>query len=247
MATTTPNYGWTVPTSTDLVKDGATAIETLGDSVDATVKALNPETTLGDIAYRSSTANTNTRLGIGTTGQVLTVSGGVPSWATPAGGSDTWSLLSTVTLSGLSTTTISSITSNKIALYMVNARTATGIPDLIVRPNNNTTAANYKQTLIMNTGGTGGPNYVYSYDGVVDKLFVGAGDDGNTSMGLWFQIENCKSTSYKNFQSWGGSRASGASIYSTSGFYVESAAMTSLTLSLSSSSFNAGTLYVYGA
>jgi hypothetical protein len=37
MATTTPNYGWVVPTSTDLVKDGATAIETLGDSVDSTV------------------------------------------------------------------------------------------------------------------------------------------------------------------------------------------------------------------
>jgi hypothetical protein len=87
MATTTPNYGWSVPTSTDLVKDGATAIETLGDSVDTTVKALNPETTLGDIAYRSSTANTNTRLGIGTTGQILTVSGGVPAWASPAASS----------------------------------------------------------------------------------------------------------------------------------------------------------------
>jgi hypothetical protein len=86
MATTTPNYGWAVPTSTDLVKDGAVAIETLGDSIDATTKALNPATTLGDIQYRSSTANTNTRLGIGTTGQVLTVASGVPSWATPAGG-----------------------------------------------------------------------------------------------------------------------------------------------------------------
>jgi hypothetical protein len=86
MATTTPNYGWSVPTSTDLVKDGATAIETLGDSVDTTVKALNPETTLGDIAYRSATANTNTRLAIGSTSQILTVVGGVPAWATPAGG-----------------------------------------------------------------------------------------------------------------------------------------------------------------
>ena len=37
MATTTPNYGWTVPTSTDYVKDGATAIETLGDAIDASV------------------------------------------------------------------------------------------------------------------------------------------------------------------------------------------------------------------
>ncbi len=37
MATTTPNYAWSVPTSTDYVKDGASAIETLGDSVDSTL------------------------------------------------------------------------------------------------------------------------------------------------------------------------------------------------------------------
>jgi hypothetical protein len=35
MATTTPVFGWTVPTSTDLVTNGASAIETLGDSIDA--------------------------------------------------------------------------------------------------------------------------------------------------------------------------------------------------------------------
>jgi hypothetical protein len=34
MATTTPIYGWPVPTSTDYVKDGATAIEALGDAID---------------------------------------------------------------------------------------------------------------------------------------------------------------------------------------------------------------------
>jgi hypothetical protein len=84
MATTT-NYGWTTPDDTSLVKDGAAAIRTLGSSVDTTTKALNPSTTLGDIEYRSSTANTNTRLAIGSSGQVLTVSGGVPAWSTPAG------------------------------------------------------------------------------------------------------------------------------------------------------------------
>jgi hypothetical protein len=36
MATTT-NYGWTTPNDTDLVKDGASAIRTLGSSVDSTV------------------------------------------------------------------------------------------------------------------------------------------------------------------------------------------------------------------
>jgi hypothetical protein len=40
MATTTPNYGWPVPTSTDYVKDGAVAIEALGDAIDATVFGL---------------------------------------------------------------------------------------------------------------------------------------------------------------------------------------------------------------
>jgi hypothetical protein len=83
MATTT-NYGWTTPNDTDLVKDGASAIRTLGSSIDTTTKALNPSTTLGDIEYRSSTSNTNTRLPIGTTGQVLSVSGGVPAWTTGA-------------------------------------------------------------------------------------------------------------------------------------------------------------------
>jgi hypothetical protein len=85
MATTT-NYGWTTPDDTALVKDGASAIRSLGTSVDTTTKALNPSTTLGDIEYRSSTANTNTRLGIGSTGNVLTVVGGVPAWTAPAGG-----------------------------------------------------------------------------------------------------------------------------------------------------------------
>jgi hypothetical protein len=45
MATTTPNFGWPVPTSTDLVKDGATAIEALGDSIDASLLDLKGGTT----------------------------------------------------------------------------------------------------------------------------------------------------------------------------------------------------------
>jgi hypothetical protein len=85
MATTT-NYSWTTPDDTALVKDGAAAIRSLGTSIDTTTKNLNPSTTLGDIEYRSSTANTNTRLAIGSTGNVLTVAGGVPTWAAPAGG-----------------------------------------------------------------------------------------------------------------------------------------------------------------
>jgi hypothetical protein len=55
MATTTPNFGWTVPTSTDLVKDGATAIETLGDSIDASSVDLKGGTTGQVLAKASGT------------------------------------------------------------------------------------------------------------------------------------------------------------------------------------------------
>lgn len=53
MATTTTNYGWTVPTSTDLVKDGATAISTLGQNIDTSMVGLRNGTT-GQILSKSS-------------------------------------------------------------------------------------------------------------------------------------------------------------------------------------------------
>jgi len=102
MATTT-NYGWDTPDDTDLVKDGAAAIRTLGSSVDTTTKNLNPQTTTGAIAYRSATANVNTALAIGTAGQVLTVNSGAtaPQWATPAATtpSSAWTFIAEVSSS----------------------------------------------------------------------------------------------------------------------------------------------------
>jgi hypothetical protein len=109
MATTT-NYSWVTPDDTSLVKDGAAAIRTLGSSIDTTTKALNPSTTLGDIEYRSATANTNTRLGIGTSGQVLAVNGsGVPAWTTVSSGGITQ--IATGSLGTGASFTISSIPS----------------------------------------------------------------------------------------------------------------------------------------
>jgi hypothetical protein len=113
MATTT-NFGWDTPDDTDLVKDGAAAIRTALNGVDTSFVDLkggttgqvlakasatdldfvwsadaagmtNPMTTTGDTIY-SSSGSTPARLGIGTTGQILTVAGGVPSWSTFAGG-----------------------------------------------------------------------------------------------------------------------------------------------------------------
>ena len=118
MATTT-NYGWETADDTDLVKDGAAAIRTLGSAIDTTTKALNPSTTLGDIEYRSATANTNTRLGIGTAGQILTVTGGVPAWAAAPAAGGGYTLLSTASPSAASVVTFSSISQSYKHLVLV--------------------------------------------------------------------------------------------------------------------------------
>lgn len=142
MATTT-NFGWETPDDTDLVKDGALAIRTLGSSIDTSLvdlkggttgqvlsKASNTDmdftwvaqddsnaiqnallTTTGDTIYASA-ASTPARLGIGTTGQVLTVSGGVPVWATPAGGGGkVLQVVSATTTTAVSNTTTSYVDS----------------------------------------------------------------------------------------------------------------------------------------
>jgi hypothetical protein len=118
MATTT-NYGWTTPDDTALVKDGAAAIRTLGSSVDTTTKALNPSTTLGDIEYRSSTANTNTRLAIGSTGDVLTVAGGVPSWAAPAPTASGLNLITTQSFSASSSVVVNNCFTSTYTNYKI--------------------------------------------------------------------------------------------------------------------------------
>jgi hypothetical protein len=54
MATTTPNYGWSVPTSTDLVTNGAVAIETLGDAVDAALYNIDNRTIDTELTIRTT-------------------------------------------------------------------------------------------------------------------------------------------------------------------------------------------------
>jgi len=73
-------------TSTSALTTGILPIASGGTSAitaTAAFDALNPMTTVGDIIYEG-TGPSATRLGIGSTGQVLTVSGGIPSWASPA-------------------------------------------------------------------------------------------------------------------------------------------------------------------
>lgn len=55
MATTTTNFGWDIPQSTDLVKDGATAIATLGQDIDTALVDLKGGTTGQILAKNSNT------------------------------------------------------------------------------------------------------------------------------------------------------------------------------------------------
>ena len=119
MANPTTNYGWPMPTSSDLVTDLPADFAAFGQPVDTSLKALNPETTLGDISYRSSTANTNTRLGIGSTGQVLTVAAGVPSWATPATPTTGLTFISRTAFSASSSTSVNSVFSSTYDNYKI--------------------------------------------------------------------------------------------------------------------------------
>jgi hypothetical protein len=76
-----------------------------------TTGMTNPMTTTGDTIY-SSSGSTPARLGIGTTGQVLTVAGGVPTWAAPAGGGKVLQVVSatTTTATANATTTLADTT-----------------------------------------------------------------------------------------------------------------------------------------
>jgi hypothetical protein len=177
MATTT-NYGWTTPDDTALVKDGASAIRTLGTSVDTTTKNLNPSTTLGDIEYRSSTSNTNTRLGIGTTGQVLTVSGGVPSWATPAAGGS-WTQIATGSITG-SQIDITGLTGKKLLLICdgISVAGGSGTSDIYFGVNN-----------FASVLGNG-----YSASNTFSIYQVGANLNKTSSYYLWATFDLCNTT-----------------------------------------------------
>ena len=285
MATTT-NYGWTTPDDTALVKDGAAAIRTLGSSVDTTTKNLNPETTLGDIAYRSSTANVNTRLplgtagqvlkvnsgatapewatdatgmsnpmtttgdtiysssgstparlGIGSTGQVLTVAGGVPSWATASSGGMT--LISTTTLSG-STVSLTSIpgTYNTLQLLIFGS-TAGSQYRYTIRPNG--TTANFRGQQLLN--GSGGLLNNTNFN-VIDSDLLSS----NTVNAYSITIYNYASaTAVKPVQSFGTGLDSGSVGIATfnAGIFNLTSAITSLDIA-STQSFTAGTALLYG-
>jgi hypothetical protein len=83
-----------------------------------TTGMTNPMTTTGDTIY-SSSGSTPARLGIGSTGQVLTVAGGVPSWATPSAASSGMTLISRQTASNVASLSMDSVFSSTYKSYVI--------------------------------------------------------------------------------------------------------------------------------
>ena len=79
--------------------------------------ALSPVTSTGDLIVGNGT-NSSTRLGIGSTGQVLTVSGGTATWAAAASGSGTVASVSVTTANGVSGTVATATTTPAISLSL---------------------------------------------------------------------------------------------------------------------------------
>ena len=108
-----------------------------------TTPTISTATTNGDILYGTG-SGALARLGIGTTGQTLSVSGGIPAWATPTSGSMTLINSGGTTLTG-SLVTISSIpaTYKDLKIEVKNYRPATDNEFLRMRVNLDTTANVY--------------------------------------------------------------------------------------------------------
>jgi hypothetical protein len=199
-------------------------------------------TTTGDIIYASA-ANTPARLGIGTTGQVLNVTAGVPAWATPAAGGGMTSIASGSLPTGAATVTLSSISSAyKNLILVVNSfRTSTNGDYLRMRFNGITTGS-YTSQLAYSAG----TNYTTD-----TSMRIGGTVNSTTNVGqLNVFILNYAATNYKFFNSMGldnGITTTESSMGLLTGGTQATTAISSITIfSNSTNNFAAGTYILYG-
>jgi hypothetical protein len=215
MATTT-NFGWTTPDDTDLVKDGAAAIRTLGSSIDTSLvdlkggttgqvltKASNtdldfsfttpaslPITTEGDLIIGDASGDA-VRLPIGALGTVLTSDGDTADWAAPSSGGMT--LISTTSLSGaaIALTSIPQ-TYNDLRIVISGASNGTGEDDITcLRFNNNSTSNIYRR---IATGVEDGTATSQGNQGAQVRLSIQAIDAGTTNSLLVIDVPNYTSS-----------------------------------------------------
>jgi hypothetical protein len=251
---TTTNYGWTTPADTDLVKDGASAIRTLGTSIDTTVftnagNAIQKSIVdaKGDLIVATA-ADTVARLAVGgTNGHVLQVDSSTASglkWDAVAAGGMTLINTGGTTLTGASVT-ISSIpaTYRDLQLIVENFMPANDGEQLAFRFNGDTTANRHST---QNAVGTGSFSFAstaisvsQSQDNSVSQALtrIDVPDYANTAtwkMLLSYSLNNNNATS-----------TNGSWVF-YQGFYNQTSAISSIQLACTAGNFTSGTAYLYG-
>jgi hypothetical protein len=240
----TTNYGWSTPADSDLVKDGAAAIRTLGSSIDTTVfnnaSAGIPKTIVdakGDL-IAATASDTVSRLAVGTNGQVLTADSAESTgmkWGTIAAGGMT--LLSTTTLSG-TTTDITSISgSYKDLIFIISGETHnTGSAEFDARPNLSSTITSW-----IRLKGTQIDSTTASY--IRPEIGTAASNANNS---ICIVIKNYANTSYfKPFTVFGCLQNTS---FSMDGQLTTTSAITSMRFGNNNNyTFTGGQVLVYGA
>jgi hypothetical protein len=207
-------------------------------------------TTNGDLIYGTG-AGTVSRIGIGTTGQALLVSGGVPAWGTVGAGAN-WSLLGSSALSGANPVTISGI-SGKNQLLVVVSGASSAVAGETVQIRINAAAANYNQFGIQHYGPTTySSGNLESYD-VTGQSFIRMGYMSNavaSGVSGYLLIDGCNTSGVKTFtQAATGSRSgsNGQFGYVTGGIWNDAATVTSISVLGPAGNFDAGNVYVYSS
>jgi hypothetical protein len=253
MATTT-NYGWTTPNDTDLVKDGASAIRSLGTAIDTTVfnnaGAAIAKTIVdakGDI-IAATAADTVSRLAVGANDTVLTADSSTATglkWAAPVSGGMTLLNSGGTTLSG-STTTISFTSTGYTALRIyIKGAFCTAATNAVNMRINGDTGSNYSYAHTRNGGSVNSVSATSNYY-IFNSLPTSASDSklvGNAQIDMFFPTDTDFITTV-----WSSIGGASDSFYFSTGVstYDCSAAVSSVSFIMSSGNFSGGTAYVYG-
>lgn len=247
---TSPIYSWPEPDNTDLVKNGALAIRTLGNAIDTTMGTMVAKTVVdakGDL-IAGTAADTVNRLAVGNNGQTLvadssTSTGLAYSANAPLAG---LSLIAAgVGLTGASTITVSGISNkSRLMILVYLASSANAGSYMGIRFNGDSTAGNYiySGTTIKNNVAASASNLS------ADQMFIAqqgtsAADTVNTIMHITGAFGAGLVTTSQ------GTQASGvnADNFSWIGSYNASAQITSISIVSSTGNFDNGSMTIWGA